>query len=88
MFNKLIMMNEVIDYSGICVLITKALEVEINKRFFTDFIKYMDNTYNKDYSIYPTPLLFNKKEPLYDDKITLGNFQFILCLDKLLGLFY
>ena len=82
MYNKLIMMDEVIDYSGICVLITKALEVEINKRFFTNFIKYLDKKYNKNYSKYPTALLFKKTEPIYSNKITMGNIAFILCLKE------
>jgi hypothetical protein len=82
MFNKLILMDEVIDYSGICVLITKALEVEMNKRFFTDFIQYLDKTYDKNYSKYPTPLLFKKQKPLFDEKISLGSFQLILCLKE------
>lgn len=82
MFNKLILMDEIIDYSGICILITKALEVEMTKRFFTNFIKYLDKTYKKDYSKYPTALLFNKKKPLFKNKVSLGNFQFILCLKE------
>ena len=82
MFNKLLNLGEVIDYSGICILVTKALEVEIYKRFFTNFIKYLDEKYNKDYSQYPTALLFKNSKPLRPEKFTMGNIAFVLCPEK------
>lgn len=79
MYNKFITLDEVVDYSGICVLITKALEVEIFKRFFTNFIAYLDEKYHKDYSKYHTALLFQYKEPLREERFTMGNIAFVLC---------
>ncbi len=79
MFSKLEKINENMDYSGICVLVTKALEIEIFDRFFKDFLKYLDNNYNKDYSKYPTALLFRYKQPLYPERFTMGNIAFVLC---------
>ena len=82
MFNKLINLNGAIDYSGICILATKALEVEIFKRFFTDFIIYLDENYDKNYSEYPTALLFKNTKPLHVEKFTMGNIAFVLCPQK------
>lgn len=79
MFNKLDEINEDMDYSGICVLVTKALEIEIFNRFFTDFIKYLDENYHKNYSEYHTALLFQHKEPLFSERFTMGNIAFVLC---------
>ena len=79
MYSKLLTLDEIMDYSGICVLITKALEVEIFNRFFTDFLKYLDENYHKDYSQYPTSLLFQYKKPLIPDRFTMGNIAFVLC---------
>lgn len=79
MYTKLLGSAEIIDYSGICVLVTKALEVEIFKRFFSNFIKYLEKTYDNDYSIYPTSLLFQNKKPLHPERFTMGNIAYVLC---------
>lgn len=79
MYNKFTISNEIIDYSGICILITKALEIEIFKRFFTNFIEFLDEKYNKDYSKYPTPLLYQGTTPLRPEQFTMGNIAFVLC---------
>ena len=79
MYNKFITLDEIIDYSGICVLITKALEIEIYKRFFTNFIEFLDKKYNKDYTQYPTALLYQGTVPLKPEQFTMGNIAFVLC---------
>lgn len=56
-YKNLIMLDDIIDYSGVCLLVTKALELELTKRFFKDFVKYLDNQYDKDYSKYHSSLL-------------------------------
>ena len=82
MFNQFNKMEDIIDYSGICILVTKALEVEIKKRFFTNFLKYLDKNYHKDYSKYPTSLLYRNKTPLFSNKFTMGKIAHILCYEK------
>lgn len=79
MFKQFNKMEDIIDYSGICILVTKALEVEIKKRFFTNFIKYLDENYKKDYSKYPTPLLYKNKTPIFSNKFTMGSIAYVLC---------
>ena len=79
MYNHLIMIDDVIDYSGVCVLVTKALEVEMSKRFYSNFLNYLDIVYKKDYSKYHTALLFQGSKPLKPEKFTMGSIAFVLC---------
>ena len=79
MYNHLITMDDIIDYSGICVLVTKALEVELHKRFFTNFLEYLNEKYGKNYKKYHTALLYQKRKPLLSDKLTMGDIAFVMC---------
>lgn len=79
MYNHLITMDDIIDYSGICVLVTKALEVEMHKRFFTNFLEYLDEKYDRKYEKYPTSLLYRYREPLLSEKFTMGKIAYVLC---------
>ena len=49
--------DDLIDYSGVCLLVTKALEVELYNRFFKNFIKYSKGEYRKNYCQYHVSLL-------------------------------
>jgi len=82
MYKHLLDMPGILDYSGICVLVTKALEVELKRRFFTDFLKYLDKEYYHDYNQYPTTLLFKKRKPLFSETFTLGNIPYVMCPEK------
>lgn len=79
MYNHLILLDDQTDYSGVCVLITKAIEVEMSKRFYARFLSYLDVTYKKDYSQYHTALLFNGSKPLKPEKFTMGSIAFAMC---------
>lgn len=79
MYNHLIIIDEIIDYSGICVLVTKALEVEITKRFFFNFLEYLNEKYGNNYLEYHSALLFQNRKPLFQDKFTMGSIAFVLC---------
>lgn len=79
MYNHLIMLDDIIDYSGVCVLVTKALEVEMKKRFYYIFLEYLDQNYHRDYSKYPTALLFQNRARLNPEKFTMGSIAFVLC---------
>ena len=54
--------DDIIDYSGVCLLVTKALEVELCERFYKGFGKYLKKECKKDYSKYHTSLLGYNKE--------------------------
>ena len=45
-YNELNEYNNVIDYSGVCLLVTKALEQELSKRFCKGFISYLKERYS------------------------------------------
>ncbi len=79
MYNRFLELEEQIDYSGVCVLVTKSLEVEIFKRFFKNFIEYLDEKYERDYTKYHTALLYNKEKPLRPERFTMGNIAFVMC---------
>ena len=79
MYNHLITMDDIIDYSGICILVTKALEVEIQKRFFTNFLEYLYKKYGTNYKKYHTALLYQKRKPLLSEKFTMGNIAYVMC---------
>lgn len=70
-----------VDYSGVCILVTKTLEVELYKRFFDDFKQYL-NQKKYNYKNYPTGLLHKNRWLLDDDKFNLGTVAYILCLKE------
>lgn len=82
-FNRLNDLGDVIDYSGVCLLVTKALERELTKRFYKGFIDYLKGKYNKNYNEYHTSLLsqnpknkdYYVKKPKY---WSLGGIPYIL----------
>ena len=80
-FNNLVTMKSAIDYSGVCLLVSKAFEVEISKRFFRDYIAYLSVHYpwksNKD--VYPTTLLNRYGKPMKPHQFALGNVSYVLC---------
>ena len=79
MYNHLILIDDQTDYSGVCVLVTKALEVEMSKRFYSKFLSYLDEIYEKDYSQYHTALLFQGLKPLKPEKFTMGSIAYAMC---------
>lgn len=61
------------DYSGVCLLITKSLEVEIVKRFYTRYLTYLQEKYSS-YSNWPHSMLDKTgTRPLKDHEFTLGS---------------
>lgn len=80
-YNYLINIKAAIDYSGVCLLVTKALEVEMKKRFYTDYMAYLKNTYpgKKNYNKFPAALLNQYGQPIRPKDFTLGRVAFTLC---------
>lgn len=68
--------TEQFDYSAVCLLVCKALEVELRYRLFTEYQRYLtDNNI-----AFPESLKKGKKNmQAYD--FTLGSVQYILCID-------
>lgn len=64
------------DYSGVCLLITKTLEIEVTKRFLTDYKCYLSSKYKKE-SDFPKSLQKRNKqkkkmEIIDEEHFTLG----------------
>lgn len=80
-------LKNIVDYSGVCLLVTKAFEVELYKRFFKGFSDYLFDEYKKDYSKYHTSLVGNYfhghkyrlKKPRECD---LGTITYVFCYKK------
>jgi len=81
MYKKQVALGDLIDYSGVCVLVTKALEAEMDKRFFTLFKNYMKANYpgRANHSQFPTSLLNQYGHPKRQKDYTLGSVPFTLC---------
>ena len=83
-FNNLIKLQDIVDYSGVCLLVTKALEVEMNKRFCKNFEAYLKTKYpgKANHSQFPTALLDKYGKPLKPKRFTLGAIAYVLCYNK------
>ena len=83
MYDELIVLEDIIDYSGVCILVTKALEYELSKRFYTKYLKYLKEEYGKDYSKYPSTMLktYNGTvSVIQKTDFTLGSVAYIFCI--------
>ena len=80
-----------VDFSAVCLMICKAIENELKQKFFFNFIKFLDKKFNKDYTYYHAQLTIktvNGEFKLRDsNKITLGDYPYILCASFTKGKF-
>lgn len=72
--------NGTMDYSGVCILASKALDIEMSKRFFVQYLEYLKQNY--DYKDWPDSLLDKNGYFLTDDKFTLGRIKYVVGMDK------
>lgn len=91
MFKKQIDLGDLVDYSGVSLLVTKALEKEMANRFYSMYISYLRNRFGNcedDLQYWPDALVDSNKEPitnrsikmeLPEYKFTMGKIAFILC---------
>lgn len=81
-YKNLSELDDVIDYSGVCLLVTKALERELTRRFYEWFIDYLNEKYDKDFEEYHTSLLSKNNKNKYFIKPpnfwSLGGIPYIL----------
>lgn len=81
-------LNNVVDYSGVCLLITKAIEIELRKRFYKGFSDYLYKHYEKNYYEYHTSLLKNPPHYKHNYRLKknrdcdLGRITYILCFQQ------
>ena len=77
---------DMIDFSGVCLLVTKALEVELSKRFYHEYVAFLKQCYIDNWKEhldeFPTTLIkiVNGSKVLKSSKdFTLGSVAYILC---------
>ena len=80
-FNNLNGLEDIVDYSGVCLLVTKALEVEMSKRFCKNYLSYLKTKYpgKSNYPKFPTALLNQYGRPIKPNHFTLGSVAYVLC---------
>ena len=78
-----------LDYSGVCLLVTKALELEMSRRFYSDFTAFLKQGYEDSWKNhldeFPTTLIkvIDGHKRLKSAKdFTLGAVSFVLCYNK------
>lgn len=81
MYNNLLVMGNTVDFSGVCLLVTKALEVEMSNRFCKRYIAYLTDKYPGKINLtnWPRPLINQYGKKIKTNKFTLGNIAYILC---------
>lgn len=85
MFNMLINTEVKFDYSGVCLEITKAVELEISKRFYGGYIEYLNKYYPLQNCIneWPTCALNkDKTKILENNSFTLGSVKYFVSINS------
>lgn len=90
-YKKQVNLGNLVDYSGVCLLVTKALEQEMSKRFYTDYLVYLDKTISggrSNLNLWPSSLVKEKYNRhtrsvenvvMSEHDFTLGSVSFVLC---------
>lgn len=89
MFKNLNKSNVEVDYSGVCILLSKSVEVELKRRLYSNFQDYLQEHYGDDYNQWHTVMVEEVngvKTPLRESRFTLGTIPYLLGLIKIKGL--
>ena len=81
-YDALVQMNyESVDYSGVCLQITKTLDEELASRFYKDYKLYLEKKYPISTSLSRWPNAMKNRDgmkPLDENEFTLGTICFVL----------
>lgn len=89
MFKNLNKSNVEVDYSGVCILLSKSVEVELKRRLYNNFQDYLQEHYGEDYNQWHTVMVESVNgviTPLRESRFTLGTIPYLLGLIKIKGL--
>lgn len=81
MYTNLADVEDVVDYSGVCLLVTKALELELGKRFFGQYIQYYREKHPGRAGVRNAPnTIVNRYHNRYlrPERFSLGSFAYIV----------
>lgn len=72
--------GKAVDYSGVCLLVTKAIEVEMSNRFCRDYLAHLKAKYpgKANYPQYPVVMLNKYGKPIKPKDFTLGSVAYVL----------
>ena len=81
MYNRLLLDANMVDFSGVCLLVTKALEVEMTNRFYKDYCSYLrEKSFRNDTTMtWPSGLLNRHGKQMKCKEFTLGCLAYVLC---------
>lgn len=83
--------NQLYDFSSVCIQASKAVEYELTKRFFIEYVAYLENLYDR--SNYPDEFIDklpcaikkqnknNSERLLREQEVTLGTIPYIVGID-------
>ncbi|MBR5973957.1 MAG: hypothetical protein IK020_02125 [Clostridiales bacterium] len=73
------------DYSGVCLLVTKSVDIEVSKRLFRQYVNYLEERFplHSHADRWPRNLLTSDQTSVIQDKdFTLGTVAYIVGIDK------
>lgn len=71
--------DDLLDYSGVCILASKSLDIEMSKRFFHKYVMYLRRT--RAQNRWPNTL-FKDGHLLSDEEFTLGSVKYVVGINK------
>ena len=75
--------DDSLDYSGICILAAKALDIEMSLRFYTKYLEYLQDPNNHfNLSQWPNTLFDKYGNVLTDDGFTLGSIKYVIGISE------
>lgn len=89
MFKNLNKSKVDVDYSGVCILLAKAVEVELKRRLYNNFQDYLDEKFGDNFDQWHTVMVEvvnGVKKPLRESRFTLGIIPYLLGLIRIKGL--
>lgn len=78
-YHSLIRMKDMVDYSGVCLPLTKAVELETGNRLCKNFLRYLKQKYPGNHTTHYPSALLKKGRPIRPREFTLGSAAYILC---------
>lgn len=89
LFDNMNSIERPLDYSGVCILVSKTVEVELKDRLFYKYCTYLTKKISDDYDKWPYALCREKKKngisvlmPIDESNFTLGTVPHVCCLYK------
>lgn len=74
-----------VDYSGVCILITKAVDLEVSKRLYRKYVNYLERRFPKqtDLGRWPYSLLNDGRTAvIQEEKFTLGTVEHVVGINS------